>query len=541
VATFAREIWERFQTAGRRPRRRGTAPRRRRGRRPIESLEPRLFLSADVASYRVAEIAPAEVGPVASGSRPVASHVSTLWAWDDAGNSIPSSNHPGFAEYEPASIDPAPPPSGPAGVALPPEDGPPTPDELAALPRAPWSTNYSYTGASAALDMDSAAIRIPVGPRTRGLTLGLRPERDGDDAPRIDKVLLLDRGGGLLSRIGGAAILGDHGEQVFHISVRGAPIGGEIVVFLIPASLPTASPFPAGGGEDSLGNVDPAAGAAPAPGESYFELSIQRDDDGELDVGAPPPADGGATYIATLGRAELSTSIDRSPPMVDGATPPSSIAPEPRGPVVTIAARRPVARIDAIDYGPEEVFLGPLVSRTAAPLGPVLATSVGEPTPATDRGARSAVDSRTPLGDDLDLDVVLAASGRAGTAAAAGPLGGARALATLRGPGGVPIMVAGLRLGDDSAAAEDDLAASVLGAAQDAPAPVDPPTADARRDDVARAGFATRALGFLVGMCLASGPLYPDLAALARRKFRRVRRRAAAGRSTAGRLNSGPG
>ncbi|AMV37195.1 hypothetical protein VT85_07170 [Planctomyces sp. SH-PL62] len=58
--------------------------------------------------------------------------------------------------------------------------------------------------------------------------------------------------------------------------------------------------------------------------------------------------------------------------------------------------------------------------------------------------------------------------------------------------------------------------------------------ADAQGEELARAGLATRAFGFLIGLGLATGPLYPDLIAFARkklfRKSRPSRRRASAGK-----------
>ncbi len=45
-----------------------------------------------------------------------------------------------------------------------------------------------------------------------------------------------------------------------------------------------------------------------------------------------------------------------------------------------------------------------------------------------------------------------------------------------------------------------------------------------QQDEIAKAGIATRAMGFIIALGLASGPLYPDLIALARRRLARKRR-----------------
>jgi len=475
---------------------------------------------------------------------PLAIRTSSLLVQDDAGNSIWSTSGPDAATLNapattvwpqmPAGTDFSP----AEGYGPQPEVGPPSPEELAATPRMPWTTSYSYTGS---IDgMKSTALRIPVGPFTRTLTLGLTPQDEGEPfMPRIDQVFLIGRGGEMLSRITGVSILGDGPSQTLYISINGAPTGGEIVVRLVSMAslMPSGPAGQVTDGPDGVEEtVDDEGDASPLDG-TYFELSIRRNDVGAPGGGASATAtkvsDGGTPYIVTLGRTDVSTAIGPLAPAAEPATTTASESgPGPRVAVSTTSGAAD-ADVDLADEGPVVVYLGPLVSRTAAALGPVLATTSDEPTPTAGRGPRSQGGGLAAFGADLDLELILAVKARGDRG---GPSDADPALTTLRGPGGVPIVVAGLGVGEGSRDA-DDLAASAVGAAQEeAPLLADAlgSGADEAEVEVARAGLATRALGFLIGMGLASGPLYPDLIALARRKFRRRPRPARRRRTDAG-------
>jgi hypothetical protein len=459
------------------------------------------------------------------------SRVPTLLVRDDAGNSMSPSSDFGKLAFLPSTPEADTRPSPEFGPPSP-EFGPPSPDELDAMPLIPWSREYSYVGVISG--SGTTAIRIPVSPLTRSLTLGLKPGREGAPfTPRVDQVSLFGRGGEVLSHIQGVSFLGDGDAQVLYISIHGAPIGGEIVVRLAPSLLwgttPPNGEEPDGtfvGGGEGYEEVD-GEGTSPPWVGTYFELSVARNDASGRSEGTAGVA--GGAYVASFGQADGPSSIGP----LEATTGTPRIAPSsgwgPRVAVAQATVRRDVD-IDPADDGPVEVFLGPLVSRTAAALGPALATASGDPTQATDRasGSRSGVSAALGVGLDRGSTQVVEADAQADLL-----------LAAMRGPGGVPILVAGLRAGEEAPEAEA-LAASAVGAAQEAAPPGDPVRPEGEAE-VARAGLVGRALGLLVGMGLASGPLYPDLVALARRKFRRKPPRRRRARPADGRLNAGRG
>ncbi|WP_337176858.1 hypothetical protein [Paludisphaera sp.] len=471
----------------------------------------------DWAGFETGPAAPPKVESVFGRARGLARAVqgASLIVWDGAGNSI-SSGSPAETFFTPGDTeDPAPPL----------EFGP-FPEPLESYPRVPWAPSHVYNGSI--IGGDATAIRIPVGPGTRSLTLDLKPGRAGDSfVPRIDQVSLLNRGGELLTQIHGVSFLGDGEFQSLFIAIKGAPIGGEVLVLLAPTFPWEAVPSPDQDPEEAppyIGGEGGADGEPPAPApaweDSYFELNIQRDEFEGFggSRSSETTVVGETIYAASFGRVELPISIIPRPFKVETAKISETSGPAQRDSVARDQVRREV-QVDPAEDGPVEIFLGPLVSRTAAAMGPALATASDEPTPSTDRAARPGADVPPALGSRVDPGAASPAPSRGEAAAQADP-----PMIALRGPGGVPIVVAGLSAGDRSMEAEA-VAASALGAARDVAPPADPARPDEEEPEVARAGIAGRALGFLVGMGLASGPLYPDLLALARRKFRRVPRR----------------
>lgn len=567
-----------------RPDRRRSNPGRSQPLGILESLEGRVLLSADaepaaaarmIDGLKLLPIPPAavefggmttEAAGSASGPRaplgigfasvnelnfgtavavvPLSNRTSSLLVQDDAGNALSSASEPDAMPLNaPITTGPAREEAGVEfavgeGYGPQPEVGPPSPKELAATPRMPWTNSYSYTGS---IDgMHSIALRIPVGPFTRTLTLGLTPQVEGEPfMPRIDQVFLIGRGGEELSRITGVSILGDGASQTLYISIQGAPMGGEIVVRLV--SMAAFSPGDSdgqdaegpAGGDDTIGG---GGEVSPWDGTS-FELSILRNE-ARSQGGGPSVTtafDDGAPYVVMPGRIDVPTAIGPLAPTAEAtATTDAESVSASRVAVPTTLEAADID-VDLADEGAVVVYLGPLVSRTAAALGPVLATTSEEPTPSAGRGPRSQGGGLAAFGAESDLELILAVKARGDRG---GPADANPALTTLRGPGGVPIVVAGLGVGEgDRSRDADDLAASAVGAAQEeAPLLADVLGAEAVEGEVevARAGLATRALGFLIGMGLASGPLYPDLIALARRKFRRRNRPAKTRRTVAG-------
>ncbi len=429
--------------------------------------------------------------------------------------------------------------------------GPPTPEEMAVTPRVPWTTDYTVNSTLAAGEY-STSFRIPVGPVTNLIKLAVRAEgRDeayGGPRPptfKVDQIYLMGPNGKVLAAIAGVASVTDETGQSLLVTIHGAPRGGELLVRVIQTD--GFPPIDGGGDPAAPGGSDEAPPASWSPGP--FEFNVQRSD------ASPSPKDEGGRTFASVGTIGAGTSYVIYLPTAthEGVTTPSAAGGASTsedgggatsGGLVADADRSAEAATgpDEVEIADEEeapsVFLGPLVSRTAAALGPALATETDDPTPSTARGGRSGPDAADVLGDH-DLGLYLGfASSRARRAAADRAdavadreRGGDDALASLRGAGGVPILVGGLGRNDARNEAEalaenlqrqaemDELIVDAL----EADSELEP---DPRRAEIARAGLATRAVGFLIGLGLATGPLYPDLVAFARKKLVRKSRHA---------------
>ncbi len=409
--------------------------------------------------------------------------------------------------------------------------GPPSPAELETLPKVPWTRSYSYAGAIEA-DRDSVAFRIPVGPTTQTLTVDVRPGADGQlTTPKIDQLYLIGANGEMLAAISGVKFMSNGSEQVLYISIHGAPVGGQLFMRLVRGD--DAGTYYGGSDDsDSLTNVQLPS----SWGSSNYEISILRTDVvSNSGVATGASSSGGASFITTL------------PTTTDASTSSAATSSSSPGTASSNTKEAADSRVDEVaqseedgvelaklEEDPPSVYLGPLVSRTAAPLGPVLATYAGDPAPPVSRADRPAGDVLDALGGDLDLDLLLNLRSRRATSHAARREDDGATIAESRGGTGAPILLAGNQPIDPRTEALA-LAASLDRDAESeellVDAADDPPRE--RQAEVARAGLATRAVGFLIGLGLASGPLYPDLVALARRKLLRrtrpLRRRAAKG------------
>ncbi|MDG3005666.1 hypothetical protein [Paludisphaera mucosa] len=473
---------------------------------------------------------PSAFGPLAFATQSWSSKVG-IRLEDQAGNTRSSEDGPGFdalgeLQFAPASTTSA--ASDPATLPAPPNTfGPPSPEELAALPKIPWTANYTYDG-TLAVDRDSTSFRIPVGPTTQMLTLAVRSDRAGESfVPRIDQMYLIGPRGEVLAALNGVSFLSNATGQSFYIELHGAPTGGQLVVRLVPSTGDSGTYL--GDDSDSTGeDAGGGGGDVPTWDATAFHIDVQRSDASPKAVSPQGSSSTGTSYVITLpvvwGDAWTGVSV---------ATPGGTT---PQNPEAASSARvaddgrqhKDSADFESDDEETPSVFLGPLVSRTAAPLGPVLATSTDDPTPSTDRASRTDRDSVDAFAADLDVDLMLGiklrSEGRSAGDLAENSGGHASAMMTIRGPGGAPVVVSGLRQ-DDSQQDADALAANLQRQAEEgallAEALEAPTTSDdaARKGEIARAGLATRAVGFLIGLGLASGPLYPDLVAFARKKL----------------------
>ena len=311
---------------------------------------------------------------------------------------------------------------------------------------------------------------------------------------------------------------GGPGPQGFIVSLRGAPVGGRLSVQIVPSD----SPAPSEAGTTAV--------AAPASDWSVpFVLYVQRQDE-QAPVGPiEPPAQGsvaaGTLAFSTSVQAVVPSSSD-SP--VNSATTPvsdSALSSQDAPPPAIAVADQSAA--DSLDGFNLRVPTGPFASRSAGPLGPILASVGGDPTPEVDRNERALFQEieRRDASDDIDRNSL-------GDVATLGEPGGTEAdehggrVVSVSGAGGLPFKVTGFatkRRTDLSAllASIPTLASSEV--------PQDEPAETAHwidRGQVAVIAEATTpegehgysdfikaACGLALGLGMSSRALFPDLLA----------------------------
>jgi hypothetical protein len=211
---------------------------------------------------------------------------------------------------------------------------------------------------------------------------------------------------------------------------------------------------------------------------------------------------------------------------------------------------------DQVGLSAPEISVGPLASRGSAPLGPLLGTIQGDRTHSIDRDERAFDLAMEQLGSDVGFEIALGGPqvqinsvGRESTdSKSVGPRDTSGSLTPLRGTGGFPVLVSSsgaTQAGADAAALLATLPRSpILGASTDDPAleavliplTLSRPEEQAS-DEAARTDFLTSACGLVLGVGLATGPLYPDLIGLVRTCLPKAVRPSGKTRRGAGRRN----
>jgi hypothetical protein len=411
------------------------------------------------------------------------------------------------------------------------------------LPLMPWSPDIEISDVLRAAD-PTVTYGIPVGPTTRELkvTVESTEEVRGPEAPAIDQVYLVSQTGTVLITMPGIATSVEADRQALDVALNNVPVGAKLLVHVRELPVATVSP------------QDPAT---TTPVDMAFRMEVQRNDPlGSLfqtPVGVSttgtalassglPTSGVNALYVTSSPQAGASSRMD-SVEMADGDSP-SQVVPTEVSPVAE--------QIVSTSLG---VSLGPLVSLGGGPLGPNLGTRRDELTTSIDRNERAFDLAMEQWGADLDaptdpgrgrgpadddgLDPATPADGE-------GDCGGDgcdMSLMPLRGPGGLPVLVSTSMTGRGQASREALLAS--LFETDRAPEPaIDRDLAplelmgrpDRPEDEsVACTDFLTAACGLVLGVGLATGPLYPDLIALVRTCLPRRARPAARASSGKGR------
>ncbi|MGC8640207.1 MAG: hypothetical protein ACP5XB_10075 [Isosphaeraceae bacterium] len=389
-------------------------------------------------------------------------------------------------------------------------------------PRQPWST-----------------YKIPVDRSTESLhvTVSHDPSLADPMVPALDQLYLVGPTGNLLAQLTGASAIFQGLRQDLRVGLSDVPLGSCLVVRIIEAPVATASPS---------SPSSPTATSSTSSGASAilpFTMEVVRS---ELSATSYVTGDLGQTFAGSpaislpFGYAPISTTTLASwPSLSEPAT-----AADTTGPALpdNLAARTSAATsaAQAIEEPPvviPGVSVGPLVSRGTAPLGPLLGTTPGDPTPALDRSERAFDVSTAGLNATLmgDSAYLTALTARLEAANAEGtPLwqptsvrGDGASFVALRGPGGFPTLVTsagGTRAENDPAAilatvsvlsvpeyaaaattGTHTLSTSEIRALDPHPAP-----------DLLPPDFFEATCGLILGISLTAGPLYPDLMAMVR-------------------------
>lgn len=411
------------------------------------------------------------------------------------------------------------------------------------LPEIPWTADHTVEG-SFDPSRGQVAYKVPIGPETGSLRLWLRPTQGGASAaPIIDRLFLVDPSGRVIAKITTAPFNGGAGAGGHKLLVLlpGAPEGSELVIHLsLGSDQSTTSP---GSGSGSSGGGFDGEPPPPFIEPTGFVFNVQRSDPNPASTledpsPAPPMEPIGMAPPSSTDRVGGWTPLQAASLIVDGLIRIERGRSANDGlPTSSRFGTDPESR----SAGASSVYLGPLVSRGAAPLGPTLATSTDGPTQLIDREAQAVDEAIERIEAELDSGLLEGLKRRDVSASAwsveAGVRPSARAEApdeptiAITGPRGLPVLIsrAGRRLPRAEALAlAKHLQSRSVEEALTAEVPGPPTMADqaevAGDVEVARAGLATRAAGLIAGLGLATGPLYPDLIALARKKFTRAKR-----------------
>jgi hypothetical protein len=284
---------------------------------------------------------------------------------------------------------------------------------------------------------------------------------------------------------------------------RGAPSNGHAVVQLMNSTSQPAFEAGALAASIALPWTVPAVVTAPR----------MEGLDGSLSIGdaAQGPMAARAVALSSSAVGEISTSTD-----VDAASANWLWVLDQSDPASAVTAETATSSSGGFTF---RMTAGPFVSRNAGPLGPILASAGGDPTPEVDRNER-ALHQRmgrreldTGGGDDIDLSEIEARTDLTG--GADGPV------LAIRGPGGFSLKVTSLSRRRRSNLSElvsaiqspvEEAATSAIDSAEvvQASTSADAPT-------YVNAVKAVCLLALSLGM--SSGMLFPDLLASLRRRL----------------------
>jgi len=527
----------------REPRRRqipGRLPGSRRLQRPgVEALEGRVLLSASVPTTTLIKlpavivlVAPHEL--VAAQTHPEVTvvnivpaptpSISLKYSFD---GTVSSSSPVLVSTPVSTTTGPAqgPAPQKPGAAGEDPEQSELTPAGMQQLPALPWTGDVEVSGTLQPAQT-WMTYRIPVGSTTLSLkvTVSQLGPQGEPTIPALDQLYLVGPSGVVLTMLQGASAYAQRPRQDMMILLSAVPDNSELLVRIVETPAPSV-----------------AAGSPQASSASLnipFTMAIQRTDlaTSALPLNAVFQAVAPVGLAGSLLIAYGNGAVTVSPPSLGS----SGAAPNPEAASSELTATEPSAVAIApagvrlttqVEVAAPGVSVGPLVTRGSAPLRPPLGTTPAEPTPSIDRNERAFDLAALESGAGLDAELLLGlTTNRSDGNGEDTPVNQAtrttEPLIALRGPGGLPVMVSSMRVGQsliDSAAVLATLPAPENlpdPGQQLARLPALPPLevsgALRRGDEVACTDFLKAACGLMLGIGLTIGPLYPDLMALVR-------------------------
>jgi hypothetical protein len=383
---------------------------------------------------------------------------------------------------------------------------------------------------------NSVTLQIPVGPMTHSVGFSVHGGSVSGPLPVFDQMALVEPDGTTLAQLG--PLWNPRSNQPADdvtVSLNGAPMGGTLIVQLSAASNGAAGP----------GFASSASSGAP-DGMLPFVMDVQRldsasgDATGASNSSASGFSGGGGTVIGVLPQAgnprNLGSAGSQATAGVDhaGAEPGGStlvVAHDPAG-LASSSDEATYGQVSDTGFS-GRIATGPLAARSAAPLGPNLATVLLDEAPAVDRHERALSQEiaandeghDTPglktLPDHPDADATR--RGKAGDPEDFPAPDGNRV--TIAGLGALPMKVSGSAGGDRTVDLDALLAAlSGLSGKGDRPdiaegegqatdqflAALAVPISS-ENDRRPAPDFLTSACVLALGMGLVTGPVIPDL------------------------------
>jgi hypothetical protein len=373
----------------------------------------------------------------------------------------------------------------------------------------------------------SETIAISVGSTTQSFALVVHSGGGaaGGLGAVVAQLTLESSDGTLIEQVGPDWAPGSGAPQSLAVALSDAPVGARLVVQITTADNSSSSPTDAA-------SPDAAGGAsASVP----FVLEVERLD---VQTSAQQSASAPTVWVGGLGSTpnassstETAIAISASPTESPGL---SSVTDE--APVISSSstATASVSGSGSLDELSGPISTGPLTSRTAGPIGPIVTNLGGDLTPPVDRYERALtqdIDERSSDDDDgASASGVRVASTDSPTSAVVQTSTAAQGHRTdepvvaVTGAGGFRLKVTGLGRAPHAASE------ALLAALPDAPNAEAPPsdTRPASVPDLALGGqvggtdrsecpdYVKAACGLALGLGLATGPLLADLFAQSR-------------------------